>query len=73
MIFRDLDGKKCVIVNTFMEGKEQVVTYRYWLKLKRRWVFKTDFTRLFIIAFDYGWRWEFKNKNDCTSGGRKES
>ena len=58
MIFRDLQGTKCVIANTFMEGENEVVTYRYWLKHKKRWVFKTDFTRLFLIAFDYGWKWE---------------
>jgi hypothetical protein len=42
----------------FNEGEEEVVTYRYWLKHKKRWKFETDFKELFLIAFDYGWKWE---------------
>jgi len=56
-ICRDLNGTKCHIVNTFNEGKKDVVTYKYWAKEKQRWIFKTDFTELFLIGFKYGWTW----------------
>ena len=62
MIFRNINGVKCYVANVFNEGEEEIVTYRYWLKHKKRWVFKTDFKELFLIAFDYGWKWEGKLK-----------
>lgn len=57
-VFRDLDGTKCYVANVFLEGKEEIVTYRYWVKHKQRWRFKTEFVGIFLIAFDYGWKWE---------------
>lgn len=57
MTFRDLQGKKCVIANVFLEGDLEVVTYRYWSKRKQTWFFETDFMDIFLIAFDYGWKW----------------
>ena len=56
--FRDVNGTKCHVVNTFNECEEEVITYKYWVKSKQRWVFKTDFTELFLIAFRYGWEWD---------------
>jgi len=58
MIFRDIRGNKCYVANVFNEGKEEVVTYRYWIKSRKRWTFETNFKDLFLIAFDYGWYWE---------------
>ena len=58
MIFRNLEGTKCYVVNVFKEGENEVVTYRYWMKRRKRWRFETDFKDLFLIAFDYGWKWE---------------
>ena len=58
MIFRNLQGTKCHIANVFKEGDEEVVTYRYWISHKKRWCFVTDFKELFLIAFDYGWKWD---------------
>ena len=58
MTFRNLQKVKCHIANVFNEGEEEVVTYRWWSKRSKRWVFETDFKDLFLIAFDYGWKWE---------------
>ena len=58
MVFRDPKGDKFIVVNTFIEKGKKVITYKYWLKHKRRWIFKTDFEYLFIISFDYGWKWD---------------
>ncbi len=56
--FRNIRGTKCYIANVFNEGDHKVVTYRYWLKHKQRWKFETEFKELFLIGFDYGWKWE---------------
>lgn len=62
MIFRNLEGTKCVVANVFKEGdsddSDEVVTYRYWIKHKKRWRFETNFKVIFLIAFNYGWKWE---------------
>ena len=58
MVFRNLQGTKFHIANVFNEGEKEVVTYKYWLKHKKRWEFKTEFKELFLISFDYGWEWE---------------
>lgn len=58
MVFRDIRGTKCYIANVFMEGETEVVTYRFWVRNSKRWVFKTEFKDLFLIAFDYGAIWE---------------
>lgn len=58
MVFRNLEGTKCVIANTFMEGERQVVTYKYYIQHQKRWVFKTKFSDLFLRAFNRGWKWE---------------
>ena len=58
MTFRCPRGIKYVIANTFMEKDDEVVTYRHWIKHKKRWEFVTEFKSLFLIGFDYGWKWE---------------
>ena len=58
MTFRDLGNTKHYIANVFLEGDEEVITYRYWLKTRKRWIFKTEFKVLFLIQFNYGWKWE---------------
>lgn len=58
MVFRNLDGTKCYIANVFMEGENEIVTYRYWVKGRQKWRFETDFKRIFLLAFNYGWKWE---------------
>jgi len=58
MTFRNLEKTKCVVVNIFNDGPYEVVTYKYWVRRKRQWIFKTDYTHLFLIAFEYGWKWQ---------------
>lgn len=60
MIFRDTERHKCYIANVFNEGDNEVVTYRYWRKFKLRWIFKTEFKEIFLIGFEYSWKWETK-------------
>lgn len=60
MIFRNATGLKCHVANVFNEGDLEVVTYRFWVKHKSYWVFKTDFKEIFLIGFEYNWEWETK-------------
>ncbi len=62
MVFHRLDGKKCTVSNVFKFRGKEVITYRYWLKRKQIWVFESDFKHLFLIAFDYGWKWDLTKK-----------
>lgn len=47
-------GVTHVVCNIFIDGKEEVVTYRYWSKSKRRHFYDTDFKELFLIGFEVG-------------------
>lgn len=55
--FYDHYRKKYHIVNIFKDGGEEIVTYKFWVKRKKRWYYESDYKRLFVIRFDYGWEW----------------
>lgn len=55
--FYDLNKTKHHIVNVFKDGKYEIVTYKFWSKRKQRWYYESDYLRLFMIAFDYGFKW----------------
>ena len=56
-------GRKCHIVNIFLDGDKEVITYKYWLKHRRWWIYESMPLRLFKIDFEFGgFKWA-KNEN----------
>jgi len=58
LIFRNLTGVKCYVANVFKEGDNDIVTFRYWNKYRKKWVFVTEFEGDFIIRFEGGAKWQ---------------
>ena len=56
--FRNSKGTKCHVVNIFNDNGKTIITYKYWMKRKKIWVYETDFLYLFLIGFEYGWEWD---------------
>lgn len=50
--FYDFDGKKCTVANIFTDGKNEVVTYKYWSKRWRSWKYVSEKKNLFLIVFE---------------------
>jgi hypothetical protein len=55
--FYDLHKRKHHIVNLFKDGEKEIVTYKFWGKRKQRWLYQSDYKKLFLIAFEYGYEW----------------
>lgn len=61
MVFRDTERRKCYVANIFSEGENEVLTYRYWNRYGKCWIFKTQWKQNFLIGFEYSWKWEDKH------------
>ena len=55
--FYNVRGEKCHVINLFFDDNYQVIVYRRWNNHSKSWVLIADYVDLFLIAFDYGWKW----------------
>ncbi len=45
------------VVRIFLDDDCEIIVYKYWSKKRQGWIYKSDELDLFLIGFDYGWKW----------------